>query len=260
MRDNKYFDELGKPFPASDISWRMQYVDKTRGEGFAVPYLDARAIADRLDAVVGQNRWKNSYEQWHNGSQLCTIYIYDEELHEWIGKTDGAENTDIEPVKGGLSDAFKRSAVKWNIGRYLYGFAPVWVKTKLQGKSYVIDTDEILKLNAAYNKRVAELFGKVNAQDKQPEPKPQPKPAMPNTATPQPNTPVYEIRNIQTESGENGGRCMMILSCGDKRYKVFMNSTDGRLKTGTRLKNLKSKKVQNAYGSVTMLASYDIAA
>ena len=47
MRENKHFEEFGKPFAASDVSWRLQYVDKTKCEGFAVPYLDARAIASR---------------------------------------------------------------------------------------------------------------------------------------------------------------------------------------------------------------------
>lgn len=42
-------------------------------------------------------------------------------------QTDGAENTDIEPVKGGLSDAYKRAAVKWGIGRYLYDMEAAWV-------------------------------------------------------------------------------------------------------------------------------------
>jgi hypothetical protein len=38
-----------------------------------------------------------------------------------VWKEDGAENTDIEAVKGGLSGAMKRAAVQWGCGRYLYG-------------------------------------------------------------------------------------------------------------------------------------------
>ena len=116
MSTNKYFEAFGKPFDVRDVSWRLQYVDKEKLQGFAVPYLDARAISERLDRVVGQQRWKDAYTPWHSAdkksSQLCTISIYDDELKEWIGKTDGAENTDVEPIKGGLSDAFKRAAVK----------------------------------------------------------------------------------------------------------------------------------------------------
>ena len=36
MAENDIMKKLGKPFPASDISWRMQYVDKEKSEGFAV--------------------------------------------------------------------------------------------------------------------------------------------------------------------------------------------------------------------------------
>ena len=38
----------------------------------------------------------------------------------WISKSDGADDSNIEGAKGGLSDAFKRAAVKFGIGRYLY--------------------------------------------------------------------------------------------------------------------------------------------
>ena len=58
---------------------------------------------------------------------------------EWVTKWDGAENTDIEAVKGGLSGAMKRAAVQWNIGRYLYNLEEGWVevsdKGQFQGKT-----------------------------------------------------------------------------------------------------------------------------
>ncbi len=64
MRDNKNFEEFGRPFTASDVSWKLQLTNKEKTIGLAVPFLDARAIADRLDAVVGQNRWKDEYKSW----------------------------------------------------------------------------------------------------------------------------------------------------------------------------------------------------
>ena len=39
---------------------------------------------------------------------------------EWIGKSDGADDSNIEAAKGGLSAALKRAAVQWGIARYLY--------------------------------------------------------------------------------------------------------------------------------------------
>jgi hypothetical protein len=45
-----------------------------------------------------------------------------------VTKWDGAENSQIESVKGGLSDSFKRAAVKWSIGRYLYRLEEGWAE------------------------------------------------------------------------------------------------------------------------------------
>lgn len=273
MRENKYFEEFGKPFDASDVSWRLQYVDKTKIEGFAVPYLDARAIADRLDTVVGQGRWKDSYTPWHNctvegkqkQSQLCTIYIYDDDLKEWIGKTDGAEDTDVEPIKGGLSDAFKRAAVRWNIGRYLYGFEPVWVKAKQRGNGYVIDKSEEPMLEQAYNSTVAAMFGTgefspQSKQKAQAPPQKQPVPPEPAKQSQTVTIPIYEIARIKVEKGANGEKSAMVLSGEGGQYTAYMNGSDNRLKTGTKITNIQKEVRKNSYGQYAILKSYDIAA
>lgn len=257
MRENKYFEEFGKPFLSSDVSWKIQRTNKEKTRGMAVPYLDARAISDRLDAVVGQYGWKDSYTMWHDcvmdgkekSSQLCTISIYDTDLKEWIGKTDGAENTDFEAVKGGLSDAFKRAAVKWNIGRYLYSFEPVWVNLENQyGRAAIAETEK-QRLNEIYNRKVAEIFGNAaKTEDKK------------QQGTPKSQTPVYEIKSIKVDKGENGARSALVLSHGNKNYRAFMNSSDDKLKTGTKLKNIKGETKKNSFGEYTLLSSYEIAA
>ena len=270
MRDNKHFEEFGKPFPASDIGWRLQYVDKDKLEGFAVPFIDARAISDRLDAVVGQNRWKDTYEQWHSSqeevsgrdgtavkkvnSQLCTIYIYDEELKEWIGKTDGAENTDIESVKGGLSDAFKRCAVKWNIGRYLYKFEPVWVKAKKRNRGYVIDDTERSKLDAAYNAHVARIFGTQQAPKKKTQSTKTTETSAPNTA------PVFEVRDVKIQRTPNGVQSALVLLNGERKFTAFLGGHDEKLRAGVRITNVQSRVLENDHGKFNVIQRYDIAA
>jgi len=274
MRDNKNFEEFGRPFAASDVSWKLQLTNKEKTSGLAVPYLDARAIADRLDAVVGQNRWKDEYKPWHNYvtkkeqkfAQLCTIYIYDEELKEWIGKTDGAEDSDIEPIKGGLSDAFKRAAVRWNIGRYLYRFDPVWVDIEPRGDSYVIAKKENDRLTKLYNDTVIKMFGMTPAQQNfvtgqktAPQSKQTEEPApMSNNATAE--IPVYEIKKIKVEQSDKGMRSSMVLEGMGRKYNAFLNGSDERLKSGTKLINIKAQTGQNSYGSYAILNSYDIAA
>ena len=110
------------PFAPEDLEWRLQKVVEARELGIAVPYVTNRAIMSRLDDVVGPENWYNEFKPWHGAggkeAQLCGISIrYGE---GFITKWDGAENSDIEPVKGGLSDSMKRAAVQWGIGRVLY--------------------------------------------------------------------------------------------------------------------------------------------
>jgi len=87
-------------------------------------YVTNRAIMDRLDEVAGPGNWKNEFREGPGGGVLCGISI--RLAGEWITKWDGAENTDIEGVKGGLSGAMKRAAVQWGIGRYLYNLDEGW--------------------------------------------------------------------------------------------------------------------------------------
>lgn len=290
MRENKFFEALGQPFPYSDVNWRLQYVDKEKLEGFAVPYLDARAIADRLDSVVGQNNWKDSYTPWHTyvekvedkgkvttkqiQSQICVLSIYDEERKEWIGKSDGAENTDVESIKGGISDAFKRSAVKWNVGRYMYKMKPVWVKAKKQGRSFVVDdSDKAVrdKLEHEYNRIVAEVFGahgnaggKKAAQKQQ---KPNQQPTAPaqngqasNGQAAAPQTNIYEIKDVRIQGeGEKAQSKFIIFKDGNSNT-AFMQGIDPNIKVGTKLRNVKGRKGKNAYGEYVVLDSYEIAA
>lgn len=270
MRDNKYFEEFGKPFAACDVSWKLQLTNKEKTSGLAVPYLDARAIADRLDAVVGQTGWKDEYRPWHNYvtkkeqkfAQLCTIYIYDEELKEWIGKTDGAEDSDIEPIKGGLSDAFKRAAVRWNIGRYLYRFDPVWVGIEPRGDSYIIAKKEHDKLTKIYNDTVAKLFGTTQDSPQQKNISEQKQPDNSESTEPSniAESSVYEIKKIKVKQSDKGIRSSMILEGMGKKYNVFLDGSDERLQSGTKLINIKAQPGKNSYGSYAILKSYDIAA
>src|SRR3546814_14134583 len=43
-------------------------------------------------------------------------------------RSDGAGDTAVEVEKGAISDAFKRCAVKWGVGRYRYDIDAVWAE------------------------------------------------------------------------------------------------------------------------------------
>ena len=53
---------------------------------------------------------------------------------EWLTKWDGAENTHVEPVKGGLSGALKRAGALWGVGRYLYYLPDHWAVITPSGR------------------------------------------------------------------------------------------------------------------------------
>jgi len=127
-------DMLKVPFLPRDIEWRVcrSGVSKTGAPWImALAYIDNRAIMDRLDNTVGPQNWRNEYTQAPCGGILCGLSV--KIGGEWITKWDGADNTDVEATKGGLSGSMKRAAVQWGIGRYLYGLTENFA-TVIQGK------------------------------------------------------------------------------------------------------------------------------
>ena len=130
--------KLKEPFPAEDIEWRLQSCGEKNGKfwGKALAYITSRAVQERLDEVCGPDNWKTSIEKTSD-TYLCTLSIrvkHEDGTYEWISRTDGADATDIEPVKGGISGAIKRAAVHFGIGRYLYNLDEGWADVREDGK------------------------------------------------------------------------------------------------------------------------------
>lgn len=123
------FAKLSVPFPEGDIEWRLAQCGK-KGDGSiwgtCLAYIQARAIMDRLDEVIGHANWKAEYSFIGTAGVICRLSIKIGD--EWITKEDGAEATDIEPFKGGISGALKRAAVLWGIGRYLYNLESGFIR------------------------------------------------------------------------------------------------------------------------------------
>ncbi len=170
---NRKLKELQRPFNYSDVKWRVGKVNKKDSTAIVFAYVSNRAIQNRFDDVFGINGWKNEFKEWHNDkialdlpslaeyskastystkeevavayykdymsqSQLCGISVWDEDKREWITKWDGADDTNFEKTKGGISDSQKRAAYQWGVGRYLYDLPSqtVPVDTKY-GQSYI---------------------------------------------------------------------------------------------------------------------------
>jgi hypothetical protein len=135
------FDQLKRPFPENKIHWRVGSTNAKKlgckpweaTQGSALAYIDARDVMQRLDEVMGPAGWQCRYPLAAGELLICEvglkIPVYEDDMGtpEWIWKANGAGDTQVEAEKGKCSDAFKRAAVLWGIGRYLYYLPFSWV-------------------------------------------------------------------------------------------------------------------------------------
>jgi len=139
------FQRLAAPFPAHLVSWRVGSTTGDKSKGMALAFIDARDVMERLDDVCSPAGWQCRYPH-ANGKTVCEIGL--KVGDEWIWKADGAGDTDVEKEKGALSDAFKRAAVRWGIGRYLYHLPSPWVDLEAKGRTHVFTEASRKKLEA----------------------------------------------------------------------------------------------------------------
>ena len=134
---------LHAPFPPNEIEWRVGSTNRDKSSGLALAYLTARHVMERLDEVCGPENWQDRYE-FHGKRTVCYLSIRIGD--QWVTKADGAGDSDVEAEKGAISDALKRAAVKWGIGRYLYSLGNTWVDLEEAGRSVRIKKGEFAKL------------------------------------------------------------------------------------------------------------------
>ncbi|MCB0252123.1 MAG: hypothetical protein KDI55_00155 [Anaerolineae bacterium] len=138
--------ELSQPWNPRSVQWRIQYGEKNdRNQFKVVPYIDARQVQDRFDTVCGTG-WKAEFTEFGSGIVCCTISIHTE--NGWVSRSDGGPGMpEYPPIayssdpkdgaanrkmfsrrsaemdtdsKGAFSNAFKRAATMWGVGRYIY--------------------------------------------------------------------------------------------------------------------------------------------
>jgi hypothetical protein len=118
---------LSAPFDPKDVKFKPQSVKNNRC--LAMAYIDARLIQDRLDEVLGVENWQDRYQILPDGSVMCRLRV--NLGGRWITKADvgsPSEQPDSgDRLKAAFSDALKRAAVKFGIGRYLYRLSAQWV-------------------------------------------------------------------------------------------------------------------------------------
>src|SRR5262249_2171413 len=96
-------------------------------------------IQDRLDEVLGVEGWQDDYECLEDGSVVCRLRLRLGD--EWVTKVDvggPSEQPDGgDRLKAAFSDALKRAAVKFGVGRYLYRLPAQWVDYDPHRKQFV---------------------------------------------------------------------------------------------------------------------------
>lgn len=121
------FARLAAPFAAHEVKIRPQ-------AGRQLHYITARTVMNRLDEVLGPANWWDEYEAGEH-SVLCklTICLPDgkvltkQDAGGYAGMSDQGDDD-----KSGYSDSFKRAAVKFGVGRYLYrDGVPEFVRERL---------------------------------------------------------------------------------------------------------------------------------
>jgi hypothetical protein len=127
-------ERLLAPFDPKELKYKPAMVKGTRC--LCLVYIDARVVQDRLDEVLGPAGWQDTYVELEGGSVKCRLSL--RLSGEWIVKEDvgsPSEQPDAhDRVKAAFSDALKRAAVKFGIGRYLYRLGNAWVDYDAQTK------------------------------------------------------------------------------------------------------------------------------
>ncbi|WP_216319078.1 single-stranded DNA-binding protein DdrA [Deinococcus aestuarii] len=116
---------LQAPFPAHLVGWKPQSFTKDRGRALLLAYVDARAVQDRLDAIC-PDAWSFEIEVIPGTTsptvkgRLTVLGVTREDIGE-------AGEGEYGTLKAASSDALKRCAVQFGIGRYLYDLPKQWV-------------------------------------------------------------------------------------------------------------------------------------
>ncbi len=148
-------------FDLGMVKFKPQSVKGNRA--LALCYIDARLVMDRLDEVVHIDGWKDEYTVYPSGAVECRLSV--KLAGEWVTKADvggqSEQPDEDDRMKSAYSDALKRAAVKFGIGRFLYRARNAWH-----------DYDPVKKTFAYPLMLMAD--GKIVARPRDPNEKPEP--------------------------------------------------------------------------------------
>ena len=173
MDDTKIIEALHEPVQPDEVKWRQARYDKPNGHVKMLAYVDARYVMDVLDNTVGSENWENEYIEI-KGRIFCKLTIR-LPSGKTVSKMDCGTETDIEAEKGAVSDALKRVAVLFGIGRDLYSMGDHFAETNDRGyvdlNSWATPRSEVSSEKVPLPRTVAKeptTTAPANAQDDEP--------------------------------------------------------------------------------------------
>lgn len=117
---NEIIQALGAPFSEEELDFLPKA--NSGGKSLALVYVDARTVMRRLDEVV-PGHWHFDFDLLDGGGQMVRGIL----TVCGVRRCDaGQSDKEDEPLKSAVSDALKRAAVHFGVGRYLYHMPQIW--------------------------------------------------------------------------------------------------------------------------------------
>lgn len=121
-------EDLAASFEIGELKFYPGAKTRDGSKARVFTYIDARAVMDRLDRVVTPAGWQTSYRVLDLATCAVECQLTVQLAEGFVTKADvgypndadDAHDPGKEPLKAAFSDALKRAAVQFGIGRYIY--------------------------------------------------------------------------------------------------------------------------------------------
>jgi hypothetical protein len=150
---------LRAPFAPDAVSFMVQ-AQWSKGPrpsgGLVVPYLDVTTVEDRLDTVIGPERWAVSFQALDPTTLLATLELFG------VSKEAVGQGRDRWAQE---ANAFKRAARKFEVGRYLYKMHTLSLKVgsgadqlRVKDGRCLVDERLAARLREGYRRRLEATY------------------------------------------------------------------------------------------------------
>lgn len=200
---------LKEPMP---YQWRVQSKTKT-GKVMCSAYIDARDVMNRLDEVCV---WEVFYRE-QGDFVSATIRIHTDEgafdRSDWGNRLENDPQDQMygQAMKSAASDAFKRAAVAWGVGRFIYEIDMVFLPCDQYGSPLDAQGNKIFDLTKHINNMKS---GQQRQSAPAPEPQPVEQPA-PLSDLPELDAEKYDLMVKYLTEGKTKQ-----VEAGMKKYKL----------------------------------------